>query len=229
MALKLKSWKFWVVIAACVIALSAGGFGVAKLVNYLTPIATPHNLAVVETASGAKYVMVDASPNAAKYEFVFSAAGADDVVLSSPSNVLDVTDLLAGYADFDIKARAIAEAGFGDSKFTETYAYVSKIKLAAPVLTLNEEQKRLYVALNESYAFEVNLTFELYYNGNLDGDALKTTTLAGVVTDNKHGAFLGYFDLSLLGAGEFQLGVRALPDDEVHFERSALALVQNEQ
>ena len=225
MVQKLKSWKFWVVVGLCVLALGGGGFGVAKLVNVLTPISTPQNLCVVETASASKYVMVDHAKNASKYEFVFMSSGADNVVLYSASNVLDVTDLLTGYCDYDIKARAIAQSGHGDSKYTETISYVSKIKLAAPTLLLDSANKRLYVSLNEAYPFDVNITFTLYYNGNLSGDALSTTAIATPEIDNKRGNYLSYFDLSFLGSAPHQLGVIATPDDLAHYEASELIVV----
>lgn len=222
---KLKSWKLWVIVASCVVVLGAGSFGVMKLVNSLTPISTPQNLCVVETAGSSKYVMVDHTKNASKYEFVFMKTGEKNLVLYSSSNVLDVTELLSGYANYNIKARAIAGGGFGDSKFTSPISYVSKIKIANPTLTLDTDNNRLYVALDESYDFEINLTFELYYNGNLDGNAFSTASIATPEVDNKRGVYLSYFDLSFLGKTPHQLGVIAIPDDTTHFLQSDLVML----
>ncbi|MBR4406830.1 MAG: hypothetical protein IKT27_00760 [Clostridia bacterium] len=221
----LKSVKFWIIAVASVIVIAGAGVGIPMLVNLWTPISTPKNLCVVST-SKATYVMVDDTKNAEKYEFVFSASGQDNIVLTSPSNVLDVSSLLDGYCNYQIKARAIAKAGYGDSEFTKNISYNSKIKIPKPTLTLDEENNRLYVALHESYTFEVNFTVELYYNGVVGGEALKLTSInQPAISDNQHGEYLNFFDLSVLGDGEFQLGVIIIPDDTEHFEKSDLTLL----
>lgn len=217
-----KNWKFWVIVGSAVVVAIGGYFGISALVKLWTPVATPQNLCIIESA-GNKYVMVDEQSDTSKYEFVFKQLGQKDVVIISSNNVANVTSLLEGYSNYTIKARAHGDNGFGDSKFCSSITYTSKIKVASPTLTYDGQNNRLYVELDQNYDFEVNFFFELYYNGVIGGDALKVTNIhTPALNNNGHGAYLSYFDLTFLQSGQYQLAVKVIPDDDVHFESSSL-------
>ena len=204
--MNLKSWKFWVVLGSVFILVALITLGIIYYFSFYTKIDKPTGLQVISLPNGEIYIQVDTNDRAVKYEFqIKSQFQNQPQILESKNNLLKVTSYFNTIGEFTISCKILGVISSANSDYCNSISYKKKKKLATPIIEVN--QSRLNFTLDDNFPKDLELDFFLYYGSN--GTTVLKDNLNYAIVSSDAGMVYGYFDLSFLANGEYNLSVKA--------------------
>jgi len=217
----LKNRKFWAVFLAGFILASSMVLGIFHTITINAKIQTPSGLQVYSLSNGEIYVQVDKNDRAVNYQFLISYNEGEPQGINSPTNALNVSDLINIVGEYAISCKIIGLAEPATSDYCESITYLKKTKILTPLLSLNSNENRLEFNLMDHFIEDVSLNFLLCYGADDEGTFLYNEEFT-IVSDDNSGTVYGYFELDFLPAGEYSLSVKVEAVDNEFYLSSNL-------
>lgn len=200
------------------------------LTNYLIDInkklVTP--VLEVNTSAIGSTLKIDKNEGAVYYEFVISKTGADDVVLTTEKNVLDVKSYLSQVGEFNVKARYVGKTDNATSEYSNIVNIVNTDKLnVVDKIYLDGLSK-----VENTYVTDEDLTDDFLSWQGVDNSQKYYISYINLYNGKQgdlevESTIIALEDIYTLGIGNYSINIMALSEEGSYYLNSDYSSVIN--